>query len=98
METIRSRAYKNQEVLLDGKRFDRCMFDNVTFMYNGTAKYSFGEPSTITGNIQFKSDSEIVHGAIYVFQLLQQAFPNSGLKIEHRDDQGRMLKARCRPQ
>lgn len=34
-ETKRGQVFRNQEVLLDGIRYEQCEFHNVTFKYNG---------------------------------------------------------------
>jgi hypothetical protein len=34
---VRDRHYANERVLMDGTRFEKCHFSNVTLVYNGTA-------------------------------------------------------------
>lgn len=36
-DTVKNRVFRNTEVIMDGKSFVDCTFENVTFQYNGTA-------------------------------------------------------------
>lgn len=40
METVPSRVFRNETVVLDGKFFAQPTFDRVTFVYNGTAGFA----------------------------------------------------------
>jgi hypothetical protein len=42
---VNGKHFRNQKVVLDGKFFSHCTFENVTFEYNGTA------PASMTNNI-----------------------------------------------
>ena len=59
------RKFLNETVLLDGHAYSGCTFENVTFLYNGTAIYQFHQ-NEITGSIIFASASPVVE-ATFVF-------------------------------
>jgi hypothetical protein len=40
-ETIAKKHFMNERVVIDGKSFVECKFQNVTFVYNGTAPFDF---------------------------------------------------------
>jgi len=40
-ETIEGRSYVNEEVVLDGRKYVDCTFENVSFRYNGKASFQF---------------------------------------------------------
>jgi hypothetical protein len=44
---IWNQTYKHQTVVLDGCDYIKCVFDNVTFEYNGTAPTSVRESTII---------------------------------------------------
>lgn len=59
IKEIKHHRFINQKVLLDGFEYNDCIFENVTFVYNGTS------PIRLTydkfyGNIQFATQSDIV--------------------------------------
>jgi hypothetical protein len=54
-QVVYGQHFRNEEVVLDGKKFDHCTFDNVTFVYHATAPVDFVECT-------FGSD----HGALYL--------------------------------
>jgi len=88
LETIYGHAYKNEEVQLDGKKFDHCTFENVSFVYEGKALYSF-DNSRILGNLpQVRSHNDVVHGALYLVQLMNAAFPGRGIVMGKTDEHG----------
>src|SRR5271154_4485970 len=39
LELVVNKEISNQEVILDGKSFQDCTFNNVTFIYKGTAPF-----------------------------------------------------------
>src|SRR6266849_245470 len=40
-ETIQDRVYTNERVELDGKMYEHCTFNNVTFVFHGTGPVGF---------------------------------------------------------
>jgi hypothetical protein len=56
MATVSDRSFTNEVVVIDGKLFHRVHFTNVTFMFHGTAPFTFGNVK-VTGNVRFQSDS-----------------------------------------
>lgn len=59
METIncQGRVLANQKIILDGKIYKDCTFENVTFVYNGTAPFSLGAGNKKIGKTVLESDS-----------------------------------------
>ena len=55
-EKVYAKTFVNQTVEADGKIFDRCTFENVTFMYHGLAEWGFTE-DTFKGNIIVDTDN-----------------------------------------
>jgi hypothetical protein len=49
LEAVVSAAYDNQTVVLDGRDFENCTFDNVTFIYKGTAPFVMTDPHFVNG-------------------------------------------------
>jgi hypothetical protein len=41
LERVENKTFINERVILDGKDFRHCKFQNVTFVYNGTGPFSF---------------------------------------------------------
>ena len=61
--SVFGKTFRNERVILDGKNFQRCTFENVTFVYNGTTPLQFSE-NTVRGSIRMDSDNEAVTGAL----------------------------------
>lgn len=53
--TISDRAYTNETVEVDGRTFNRCVFNNVTLLHHGTGGWTFIE-ARFVGNIMLKTD------------------------------------------
>jgi len=89
METIYGRAFRDEEVKLDGKKFDHCTFENVSFRFNGVAIYSFNDSHFVSGTLpQFRSDNDIVMGSLYLATLLSRAFPGRNINWIQIDQYG----------
>jgi hypothetical protein len=63
---VRHSTFRNQEVVLDGKRFSDCKFYNVTFKYNGTTPVHFVH-NEIVGSVRICSDNPSVDMAASFF-------------------------------
>ena len=74
LKQVAGKEFVNQEVPLDGIEYIDCVFDGVTFVYNGTGKTGISGKSIIKAkpdgkpNIQFKTESPIVGSAFLIFQ------------------------------
>lgn len=60
---VRNRTYKNEKVVLDGHRYQDCVFENVTFVYNGTADIDFSH-NKIGGSRGFETSNPAVSGTL----------------------------------
>ena len=58
--------FKDETIKLDGKEFIYCSFDNVDFVYNGTAPYKIELGNTIVHrqNVRITSDNPVVSQAL----------------------------------
>jgi hypothetical protein len=89
LETVYGRAYRNEEVKLDGKKFDHCTFENVTFRLEGEALYSFNDSHLVGGTLpQVRTRNDIVGGTLYLVGLINRAYPGKGLTWGQKDEQG----------
>lgn len=90
-ETISNRKFNNETVVMDGKRFYRCTFSNVTFEYHGTAATEFLE-SEIGGVIRLQTD----HPAARTFSTLEHLLTShhsvQGFTVGSLDAKGNELK------
>ena len=50
-QQILQRTYENETIQLDGREFVDCVFDNITFRYQGTAPFKFT-------NVRFVKDTK----------------------------------------
>jgi hypothetical protein len=57
LETVANKEFWNEEVVVDGKRFDHCKFTNVKLLFHGTAPTSFIAP-TWTGIPIIETDNQ----------------------------------------
>jgi len=48
-QIITDKTFRNERIVLDGKKFTSCIFENVTFEYNGTAPFGLTH-NTINGS------------------------------------------------
>jgi len=65
--TIANRKFLNEIVPLDGFKYANCIFENVTFQYNGTALFGF-EHNKVFGTASFRSDSDAVTATVSMFK------------------------------
>jgi hypothetical protein len=77
-EEIYQKTFRNEEVVLDGKRFDHCTFDNVTFVYHATKPVDYIEANFVpNGKIFLRSDNDSVKGFMTIYSWLSHQ-PNIG--------------------
>lgn len=69
LERIEDKEFVNTEVVLDGKRFHRCRFENVTYICKGTAPFEL-ERCTFVGLKTIKCSNAAQFGLL----ALQKAF------------------------
>ena len=62
------RKKANETIALDGMAYRNCIFENVTFVYNGTAPFSLSDNNSFIGSRHLKSDSGMVN---YTLALLR---------------------------
>lgn len=72
----------NEKVALDGIAYRNCIFENVTFVYNGTAPFSFSDNNTFIGSKHLVSDSAMVN---YTLSLIRDLGWISG-KLNVQDE------------
>ncbi len=80
LETISSRTFKNETVVLDGKFFAQPTFDHVTFVYNGTAPFMMdnatfvpAQPGQLASKITTRD-----HAISYTLQFQNMLFRAAG--------------------
>lgn len=61
-ETIRHHTFSNESVEVDGKEFDQCSFENVTFTYRGTGTFKFNKVTFKGEKIVTQTDSKAARG------------------------------------
>jgi hypothetical protein len=94
LEVIYGRSYRNEEVTVDGKKFDHCNFENITFFYHGTAPWAFIESKFITSpNTKYylRTDNDSIKGYTDLTEFLSDM---PGMKERFRgtiDDKGNIL-------
>jgi hypothetical protein len=73
---IVDKTYKNERVELDGKSFTLCRFENVTFVYRGTAPFDLGVDNEITGGPSIEAPSPNLQGMIKLLATVGALDPN----------------------
>lgn len=71
---IRHRNFLNESVLMDGKSYENCSFMNVTFIYNGTARFGFRN-NVLSGQITVRTDNDAVFATGVLFKGLDLVRP-----------------------
>lgn len=77
-QLVYGKHFFNETVELDGKKFDHCTFEDVTFLYHATAPVDFVESSFThkQGHVMFlKTDNDAAKGFMK-FAYLMQGLPN----------------------
>lgn len=88
--------YRNESIVIDGKEFLDCTFENVKLIYNGTGRVSFkrykfkGEFMLVTHNYPAMTFAQLVH-------LLPQAPGVTASAIGFMDDSGVITPIELRP-
>jgi len=67
LEKIENKTYRNEIVLISGRHFVGCKFENVTFLYNGGG---VGLDRCVFGGFQLKSDIPEVTGMVSILNAL----------------------------
>ena len=73
---VAGKKFINERVLLDGHEYQNCVFENVTFVYNGTTPFSVSH-NRMDGTIRIHSDNPAVNGAMLLlkgFDVLRPEF------------------------
>jgi hypothetical protein len=58
-QVVYGQHFHNEEVVLDGKKFDHCTFENVTLIYHGTAPAELIDIQT-AGSIMMRTDNDAI--------------------------------------
>ncbi|MGB7926584.1 MAG: hypothetical protein WCF61_00430 [Terriglobales bacterium] len=88
LEDITARTFKNETVVVDGKHFYGPTFDNVTFIYNGTAGFQIDDAHFVPpppGQVGFRlgSRNQVVKATIGLSAILAQAAGCSATSVKH---------------
>ncbi len=90
LEQVNDKYFKNEVVKLDGKQFNHVTFENVTYLYDGTASYSFNDCHNRGAEIRIQTNSDAVEGGLSLQKILQQQF-GGAMRIIQVDDKGNPL-------
>ncbi len=77
--------FRNERVELDGKLFDHCTFENVTFVYDGLAPSGLKASTILPGKLGFL----VRNRPAQALQTLLEAMP-AGLPMYIQDDHGNL--------
>jgi len=88
-QTIYGQTYINQEVEVDGKKFDHCHFENVTFFLHGKASWEFNE-STLNGKIGLRTDNRAISSFNDLSGLIQKHPGVTGFQAFGIDEHGNL--------
>ena len=69
-EVILGKTFENQVVDIDGKRFDRCIFRNVTLFYHGTGGGDFINVK-FEGTVALQTDNEPAKGFLKLVEIVR---------------------------
>ncbi len=73
--TVIGKKFINEMVKLDGYSYNKCTFQNVTLVYNGTTAIQFA--NNVVQGVRFHSDNKAVLGTfamLYAFGMLRKEF------------------------
>ena len=93
-ELVYGRTYRSESVVIDGKKFDHCTFDNATLIFHGLAPTDF-EESTWKGNIYVRTDNDAAKGFARISDQLGKVLsnrPGTTLKIASVDKNGNIVE------
>lgn len=66
LELIEGKTFRHDRVVVDGKKYLRCSFDGVTFVYRGTALYGFKD-CNFSGSFSIRMDHPAAEAALVLF-------------------------------
>lgn len=81
-EEIVGKIFRNETVVLDGKKYIRCKFKSVTFQYNGTAAFSFIQ-NEVADTVLIKTQNPGIYNLMLFLE--EAKLLSTGLKIETFD-------------
>lgn len=88
--TVSEKEFVNTTVEVDGKRFDRCKFTNVTFLYNGIGPTDFVE-CKILESVNLVTYSKATMGLMTLQNFLQKVSGKNKMEISGRDATGAVV-------
>jgi hypothetical protein len=89
LQIVYGKNFKDERVEIDGKNFENCTFENVTYVYNGTASVAFKD-NTLIGSRVIDTDSDAVSGTVSLLHFMKLLDPNT--PVFSRDVQGNITK------
>lgn len=89
-ETVIGKSFKNEEVILDKKRFWNCTFDNVTLRFKGEGPVEFMHGCNFTPNMILASNSPVAMEYAKLLEIFG-SLPNTQAKHVSVDKDGKPL-------
>ena len=89
-DTVSDKEFVNISVNVDGKRFERVTFNNVTFVYHGIGPADFVE-CKLLGSVNLLTDSKATVGLMSLQNFLQTVSGTSKIDISGRDASGAVV-------
>jgi hypothetical protein len=71
MEVIYGKTYRNEKVEMDGKKFDHCTFENVTFVYHALAPTGFNQSNFEGSEFYLETDNDAAKGMLILEQIFE---------------------------
>lgn len=68
LEIHKNEKFDHQSVVLDGKSFEGCVFDNVKFVYKGTRKGRFYDNNRLN-NVEFLFEGRASIGFLFISEM-----------------------------
>ena len=89
-EVVRGKTFLREDVVVDGKFFDRCEFIDANLVFNGTAPVKIEEP-VWRNSLSLKTPNQVAISAMQLLQLVQAVSEAKGVKatISRRDKFGK---------
>ena len=88
--TTPDKEFANTTVEADGKRFERCKFTNVTFLYNGIGPIDFVD-CKILGSVNLMTYSKATVALMSLQNFLQKVSGKNTMTISGRDASGAIV-------
>jgi len=83
LERVMGKSFQDETVYVDGKEFIKCTFENVTFHYDGKARYMFRE-AVFTGHEIVETNNS----SIYAYTILLSVLKGLKAGVTMKDGDG----------